>query len=55
MQKKTYYLASSIFFIVGLLWMFIKLIANTERFTVIMIGCFLVGLVYFFLGSRLKN
>lgn len=55
MKKKTYYLAASIFIVLGFIGLIVKLVANTEKFTVIVIGCFIVGVVYLFLGSRLRD
>lgn len=55
MNRKTYYLAASIFIALGILGVLIKLAARTERLTVIVIGCFLVGLVYLIMGSRLRD
>ncbi|MDY7021717.1 MAG: hypothetical protein SWJ54_10205 [Cyanobacteriota bacterium] len=52
MKKKTYYLAASIFVFLGFIGLFFRSVA---WFVPIMLGCFLVGLIYVILGYQQRD
>ena len=55
MQRKTYYFAAFIFIILGVIGFLINWAARWQWLTVIVIGCFIVGVIYSILGSRIRD
>ncbi|MGL5080329.1 MAG: hypothetical protein ACRC8A_02465 [Microcoleaceae cyanobacterium] len=55
MNKRTYRLAAWIFIGLGLLTFLIRLASGLRGLTVILISCFVVGVIYLIISSRQKD